>query len=175
MNAEQTLPHTSTGEGFAIIRRYVLAAAALLALPGCSTLGESLGRCAFGGATPQEDTYCAAVNFGSEGVLHAANQPVVGDCKAHVLATAARLKGRYETEAVVSCPSFLPACHASTLVHTPEGDFVLDNGALRYPGNLLTLTQYHEWIGVQSHEVVSIAEIRYAAKNPWGRDIAQGK
>lgn len=156
-------------------RKHILAAAALLALSGCSTLDQQFGRCAFGGNSAAEDAYCAQANFGSEGVLYAANQAVAGDCKAHVLATAQRLNGRYPTEAIVACPSYLPDCHASTLVHTPEGDFVLDNGALRFPGNVMTLAEYHERIDQEWYQVVSLDEIRFAAAKPWGKVIAQAE
>jgi hypothetical protein len=148
----------------------VTLAAAALGVSGCTTLKTGGGSCMFGGATEAEGAVCAQANFGVEGVLHAANQKTAGDCKDHVLAAAQRLAGRYSTEAVLSCPAFIKDCHASALVHTPDGDFVLDNGALRYPGDLMTLAQFRDWIGTERgtepYQVVSIAHISYLAANP---------
>jgi hypothetical protein len=148
----------------------VTLAAAALGLSGCATLKTGGASCMFGGATEAEGAACAQASFGVEGVLHAANQKTAGDCKAHVLAAAQRLAGRYPTEAVLSCPDFIKDCHASTLVHTPDGDFVLDNGALRYPGDLMTLAQFRDWIGTgpgaEPYQVVSIDYISWLAANP---------
>lgn len=150
----------------------VLALIAALALPGCASL-KSSGGCLFGGATEAEDAICAARNFGVEGELYTAIPQVTGDCKDHVLATARKLAGRYATEAVVSCPSFLTECHASTLVHTPKGDFVIDNGALRYPGDVMTLAQFRDWIYGESFEIVSIQQVERLTSEPFGFQIAR--
>ncbi len=148
----------------------VTLAAAALGLSGCTTLKTGGASCMFGGATAAEAASCAEANFGIEGVLHAANEKTAGDCKAHVLAAAQRLAGRYPTEAVLSCPGFIKDCHASALVHTPDGDFVLDNGALRFPGDVMTLAQFRDWIGTkpgaEPYQVVSIQHVSYMAANP---------
>jgi hypothetical protein len=153
-------------------RRPALATAALaLALSGCTFIPAhrlAQDSCLFGGASAAADLACASRNFGIDGQLAAANAPVPGDCKDHVLAVARRLGGRYPTAAVVACPSFMDVCHASALVHTPDGDFVLDNGALGFPGNRLTLAEYRAWLDADDHEVVSLDQIRRLARNAPG-------
>lgn len=135
-----------------------LAPLALLFLTGCA-LTPQQASCLFGGATEAEDAICARVNFGVEGELYAANGKTGGDCKDHVVAVAKRLGGRYATEAVVSCPAFLPECHASALVRTPEGAFVLDNGALGYPGDVMTEGEFHAWMRGAAYTVVTVREL----------------
>lgn len=65
--------------------------------------------------------------------LHTINlAPYDGNCKGHVASKIELVKDRYPYKVMRTCNQWLMAgCHVSLVVSLPDGDYVLDNGALR--------------------------------------------
>jgi len=78
--------------------------------------------------------------------LYALNRALThDDCKAHVRAVA--LMSGYPTKALITCRnSDTKLCHASALVETENGQFVLDNGSLGTDARVLSYKEFLTWI-----------------------------
>lgn len=167
----------------------VFAVAILLSGTGCMTLGSaqedldaklaagwrpSKGYCAFGAETAAFASYCAEVNFGSDGVLavaRAVNEQVLASaaggklvCTDHVAQVRARMAeyADYQVREIYSCDANPPVengravCHVSLMVTSAAGtSVVLDNGHVLEPGltgGVAPLAEFaqlvdHHWTG----------------------------
>lgn len=145
----------------------LLLAATALSSGGCTTLGSaqdldeklaagwrpSKGYCAFGAETAALASYCAELNFGSDGVLavaRAVNEQVLASaggtklaCTDHVAQVRARMAeyADYQVRELYSCDANPPVqngrevCHVSLMVTSAGGtSVVLDNGHVLDPG-----------------------------------------
>lgn len=86
--------------------------------------------------------------------VNAAAIPGPGNCQDHVLRVAGALRGRFEVRGAYTVSSwYIRRGHVSALVVTPEGAYVLDNGALGIGKVVLTQSEFEQyapekrWIG----------------------------
>lgn len=132
-----------------------LSGAALLISAGCASTEQIESRqlayrggalfgnpCLFGGVTPRAQAHCSMLEFGTEGLLLAANAKVLralphgADCKDHVASLTAKLAANpaLKVEPVYSCPNGggpEGICHVSALVSDVLGTrYVVDNGTV---------------------------------------------
>ena len=117
------------------------ALALCLLLSGCSfyDVRHAPASCMFGGSTPETDLVCAEKNFGNSlFAINAHARELGGDCKAHVRAVA-----RMRPDALGVYTTVRGIGHVSALV---DG-YVLDNGALGIPGDVMALDEFRKWYG----------------------------
>jgi len=159
-------------------------AAAALSSAGCMTMGStqdldaefaagwrpSKGYCAFGAETAALASYCAELNFGSDGLIavaRAVNEQVLASaggeklvCTDHVEQVRARMSEYvdYAVREIYSCDANPPVengravCHVSLMVTSAGGStVVLDNGHVLDPGVTGGVAPYAEFAGLVDH------------------------
>ena len=115
----------SHASGRALGRAAVMAC--LLSMLGCTPFPREASSCLFGGATPREDIACAGKSYGVTGSLYALRGHALlaaRDDEQFVRNVAALTP--WHVEALYTWPSEQRPANAAALVHTPQGDYVLD-------------------------------------------------
>ena len=82
-----------------------------------------------------------------------------GNCQDHVRAVAAALNGRYQVQGLYTNSNWVGP-HISAIVETPEGRWILDNGAL------MQLSDVNRWGEIELPRVARIVAVPAARSAP---------